>query len=111
MFGIAPGKYYSHNVRGKPWSKETFHDLGLEQCIVDINLYKKPDLAIIDGRIAQLKTEQGGPTERIGLLFAGNPIITDSIAARYLGYESVPYIEELAKKFDIDLKKIEVEKI
>lgn len=48
MFGIAPGKYYSHNVRNKPWQKETLHDLGITKCVVDIARYRLPDVGVID---------------------------------------------------------------
>lgn len=109
MFGIAPGKIYSFNIRGKPWAKEALHDLGLEQCIVDINLYKMPDLALIDGRIAQLGAEMGGPTKKLGLLFGSwSAIAADAIAAEYLGFEKVSYIEKLAKLYNIDLSKIKI---
>ncbi len=109
MFGIAPGKIYSYNIRGKPWAKEALHDLGLEQCITDINLYKIPNLALIDGRVAQLGSEQSGPTKEIGLLFGSwSAIAVDAVAAEYLGFKHIDYIEKLAKLYNIDLNKIKI---
>lgn len=108
MFGIAPGQFYSYTVRGKPWTKEMFHDLGVPECIVDVNLYCKPDLAIIDGRIAQLGAELGGATRKTGLLFGGEAIAVDYIAARYVTKRKIWYIHELAKRYKIALHKIKI---
>ena len=102
MFGIAPGKYYSHNIRNKPWQKETLHDLGVKKCVVDIARYRLPDVGVIDGRIAQLGSEQYGPTKRMDVFLASdNCVALDIVAAKLLGHEKVEYLEKLTQLFNV----------
>jgi uncharacterized protein (DUF362 family) len=110
MMGIAPAKYY----RGtrKTWMKYSFHEMGLEKCLVDLIMYRKPDLGLIDGRLAQFGYQLGGgPIKEYGLLIGGEPILCDYIGSKYLGKNNVWYIEEIAKKFHINLESVEVKHI
>lgn len=107
MFGIAPGKYYSENLRNKPWQKERLHDIGVEKSIVDINMYRYPDLGIVDGRVAQLENEQCGPTKKVGVFIGGDPAEVDMIGIPFLGYKNIMYVEEIYKRrMKIKMKKI-----
>ena len=112
MFGTAPGKYYSHNIRGRPWSKEMFHDLGINDSIVDINVYKLPDMGFLDGRILQLDSELGGRTKEHGYIYASfNPIALDYYCAKILTDEEIKYINDLAKIYEVNLDKIIVHEV
>lgn len=99
MFGIGPGQYYSFNIRGRPWTKETFHDLGINDSIIDINTYRLPDMGIVDGRIAVFGTELGGSTKKHGRIYGSyNCIALDAFCAKILGHNprDIKYIEELS---------------
>ena len=92
--------------------KGRFHRPGIEECIVDINRYKRPDLAVIDGRLG-LSSELGGKRERFGvMIFSKDPVAADAIGAGVLGVDpsSVKHLE-LAQRAGIgicDTKLIEV---
>lgn len=65
--------------------KGRFHKLGINESIVDINLYKKPDLAVIDGRLS-LDSELGGREERFGvMIFSEDPVAADAVGTKILG--------------------------
>lgn len=107
MFGIAPGRYYSHNKRNKPYQKETLHDLGIWESVVDIARYRLPDIGVVDGRIAQLGGEQFGPTKQMNTFLASdNCVALDLTAAKLLLDKKVDYLEEIAEIYK--LKDFEV---
>lgn len=91
--------------------KGRFHRLGLSESIVDINLYKRPDLAVIDGRLG-LGSELGGRARRFGMMiFSTDPVAADAVGVKLLGLDplSVPHLR-LAQEKGIgtcDLKKVE----
>ena len=58
LIGIAPSKHYRLVV--SKWQKAKLHLLGLHKCIHDINLYKSPDLSVVDGAIGQRGNEING---------------------------------------------------
>jgi uncharacterized protein (DUF362 family) len=83
MMGIAPGRFFSST----PWNKAAFHELGLDECIVDVNLHRAPDLTVIDGTVAQLGAEIVGVAKRFDTLIAGyDPVACDSVGAKILGF-------------------------
>ena len=55
MMGCAPPKYY-----GLVWKKSKFHK-NLHRSIFEINLYRTPDLTIIDGSVGLARSHLGGP--------------------------------------------------
>ena len=95
--------------------KARFHFLGISKSIVDINLYKKPDLALIDG-IESSSHELGGEVTRHNLMiFSEDPVAADAVGANILGLDplSVPHIK-LAEEKGLGtarLEEIEVEEI
>ncbi len=67
--------------------KNVFHKLGINKCIVDINLYLKPSLAVIDGRLAGLGGElKSRPKELRLMIFSNDLVAADAVGAKYLGY-------------------------
>ena len=80
--------------------KAKFHFLGINKSIVDINLYKKPDLALIDG-IESSSRELGGEVTRYDLMiFSVDPVAADAVGANILGLNplSVPHIKLAQEK-------------
>jgi uncharacterized protein (DUF362 family) len=95
--------------------KARFHFLGINKSIVDINLYRKPDLALIDG-IESSSRELGGEVTRYDvMIFSENPVAADAVGANILGLDplSVPHIK-LAQEKGLGtarLEEIEVDEI
>ena len=81
-------------MRASIGKKARFHFLGINKSIVDINLYKTPDLALIDG-IESSSHELGGEVTRHNLMiFSEDPVAADAVGADILGLDplSVPHI-------------------
>ena len=82
MFGIAPGRYY----RGS-WNKSKLHSPSTDKSVVDVCLYKKPDLSIVDASVALKGTHLAGTKKNIGLILAGfDPVAVDAIGSELLGH-------------------------
>jgi len=92
--------------------KGRFHKLGINESIVDINLYKRPDLAVIDGRLG-LDSELGGRERKFDvMILSEDPVAADAVGAKILGLNplAVPHLK-LAQDAGLgicDLKRIEV---
>ncbi len=92
--------------------KGRFHRLGVDESIVDINRYKKPDLSVIDGRLG-LSSELGGKAKKFGvMIFSEDPVAADAVGARILGFNplSIRHLK-LAQEAGHgvgDIKKIEM---
>ncbi|UCC90695.1 MAG: DUF362 domain-containing protein [Dehalococcoidia bacterium] len=88
--------------------KRRFHRLGLDKSITDLALYKKPNLAIIDGREACLGGELSGVAKRFDLMiFSKDPVAADAVGAKILGYEpmSIPHLK-LARERGLGMVKL-----
>jgi len=96
--------------------KGRFHRIGIHQSIVDINLYKPPDLAVIDGVQANVEGELGGRTREYGLMiFSLDPVAADAVGAKILGIDplSVKHLK-LAQEKGLgvaDPRKIEIKEL
>ena len=93
--------------------KGRFHDYGINESIVDINLYKKPDLAVIDGRMGNVAGELGGRTRRFDLMvFSEDPVAADAVGASILGLNplSITHLRLAQDKAlgIADLRKIDI---
>ncbi len=80
--------------------KARFHAFGLTKSIVDINLYTKPDLAVIDG-IASSGKELGGAVTRYGVMLVSEDLVAaDAVGSQILGVDplSVPHIKLAQEK-------------
>ncbi|MFQ5711838.1 MAG: DUF362 domain-containing protein [Candidatus Geothermarchaeales archaeon] len=93
-------------------NKGRFHSLGINECIVDINRYKAPDLAVIDGR-KSVSSELGGRTREFNLMiFSEDPVAADAVGADTLGFNplSIKHLK-MAHEMGLgvaDLRDIEV---
>lgn len=95
--------------------KGRFHKK-LNESIIDINLYLKPKLAIIDGRIAGIGGELGAIPKELNVIVLSNDLVAaDAVGASYLGKNplDIKHIK-LAQEIGLgiaDLNKIEIVKI
>ena len=82
MFGIAPGKFYAGG-----WNKSKLHSPSTDKSVVDICLYKKPDLSVVDASVALKGMHLSGTHKKLGLILAGfDPVAVDTIGSELLGH-------------------------
>jgi len=98
--------------RARIAKKGRFHRK-LDESIVDINLYLRPRLAVIDGRVAGLGGELGARPKEIGVMIMSEDLVAaDAVGASYLGKNPLTISHlKLAQKAGLgiaDLSKIEV---
>ena len=83
MFGLAPAPYYQGT-----WNKSKLHSPSTHQSVVDICLYKRPDLCVVDAGVALTGMHLAGTPKTLGLLFAGfDPVAVDAHGSRLLGHD------------------------
>jgi len=78
------------NMMGTVWDRGAFHRLGLDQCIADVCLFRKPTLNIVDADKVMLT---GGPrgypgsrySEQRMLIVSPQIVAADAVSARALG--------------------------
>ncbi|MEM3750395.1 MAG: DUF362 domain-containing protein [Candidatus Jordarchaeales archaeon] len=72
--------------KGRVARKGRFHRMGLDECIVDVNLHIKPSLAVIDGRVAGFGGELGSKPKKLGVVIASKDLVAaDAYACTLLG--------------------------
>ena len=82
MFGIAPGKFYAGG-----WNKSKLHSPSTDKSVVDICLYKKPDLSVVDASVALEGMHLAGTHKKLGLILAGfDPVAVDTVGSELLGH-------------------------
>ena len=82
MFGIAPGRFYSGS-----WNKSKLHSPSTHKSVVDVCLYKKPDLSVVDASVALKGMHLAGRHKNIGLVLAGfDPVTVDTLGSTLLGH-------------------------
>lgn len=93
MMGLAPPKYYQ---QGGMWKKAFFHEQ-MHRSIFELNLYRRPDLSIIDATVGMAEYHLGGATcdPPVNRIVAGfDPVRVDACGAELLGlsWKDVPHI-------------------
>lgn len=91
-------------------SKGKFHSAGIEESIVDINMYVRPKLGIIDGIYGNLDGELGRKPKRFGVLIASTDLVAaDCAGCNILGVDplSVKHIR-LAEKVGLGSMEYEL---
>lgn len=86
LVGIAPPRFYQH---GGYWRKSAFHK-DMHRSVFELNCYRCPDLAFIDGRVGLAESHLGGPEchPPIEKLIAGfDSVAVDAFGARCLKRE------------------------
>ena len=82
MFGIAPGRFYAGS-----WNKSKLHSPSTDKSVVDVCLYKKPDLSVVDASVALKGMHLAGRHKNIGLILAGfDPVAVDTLGSTLLGH-------------------------
>ncbi|MCP4263581.1 MAG: DUF362 domain-containing protein [Planctomycetes bacterium] len=90
MFGVASAKFYSGS-----WNKSKLHSPSTDKSVVDVCLYKKPDLSVVDASIALKGMHLSGKHEKMGLILAGfDPVAVDTLGSKLLGHDpkTMPYL-------------------
>jgi uncharacterized protein (DUF362 family) len=83
MFGLAPARYYANG-----WNKSKLHTPSTDDSIVDICLYKKPDLSVVDASVALQGGHLSGRKKHLGLILAGfDPVAVDAVGSQLLGHD------------------------
>lgn len=105
MFGIAPSKFYAGS-----WNKSKLHSPSTDKSVVDICLYKKPDLSVVDASVALKGNHLAGRHKNIGVILAGfDPVAVDAVGSELLGHDpnQLEYIK-LADSLLGSMKNIEI---
>jgi uncharacterized protein (DUF362 family) len=83
MFGLAPAKHYANG-----WNKAKLHSPSVDDMVVDVCLYKKPDLAVVDASVALTGGHLSGKKKQIDLILAGfDCVAVDTVGSRLLGHD------------------------
>jgi uncharacterized protein (DUF362 family) len=100
-------------LQERGWSKGELHSIGVHESIFDLNLYRKPDLTICDGRIGVKGHELGGEEFKIGKIFSSfDPVALDSYLAKIFGidWKRIKYLAYsnniLGKAENFEIKKV-----
>jgi uncharacterized protein (DUF362 family) len=98
--------------RGRIAKKGRFHK-SLDESIVDINIYLKPSLAVIDGRVAGLGGELHSKPRKMDVIVVSRDLVAaDAVAASLLGLNplSIGHLKLAAERGlgTADLNEIEV---
>jgi uncharacterized protein (DUF362 family) len=90
MFGIAPEPFYCGS-----WNKSKLHSPSTHKSVVDVCLYKKPDLCVVDAVVALTGMHLSGRRKKLGLILAGfDPVAVDAVGSELLGHnpEKIEYL-------------------
>jgi uncharacterized protein (DUF362 family) len=105
------------NMMGLVWDRGEFHRTDLNQCIAEINAYRKPDLIIMDairGITDRGPTGPGTIKEWNQVIFGSNAVTVDTYGANLFGANpaSIGHLAAAARLGvgDMDLDKIKVQK-
>ena len=82
MFGLAPAPFYAGG-----WNKSRLHAPSTDKSVVDICLYKKPDLCLVDAVTALTGSHLSGIRKKLGIIIAGfDSVAVDALGSRLLGH-------------------------
>ncbi len=83
MFGLAPAPYYKGN-----WNKSKLHSPSTDRSVVDVCLYKKPDLCIVDASVALAGMHLSGTPKKLNTILASfDPVAVDAAGSRLMGHD------------------------
>lgn len=83
MFGIAPAPYY----RGS-WNKSKLHSPSTHRSVVDVCMYKAPDLCVVDASVALAGMHLHGTKKKLNTILAGfDPVAVDAEGSRMMGHD------------------------
>lgn len=83
MFGLAPAPFYSGT-----WNKSRLHSPSTHRSVVDVCLYKRPGLCVVDASVALTGMHLSGTPKSLGLILASfDPVAVDAVGSRLLGHD------------------------
>lgn len=92
MFGMAPAPFY----RGS-WNKSRLHTPSCHRSVVDVCLYKRPALCVVDASVALCGGHLSGNQRALGVILAGeDAVAVDAVGSALLGHDPST-IEYLAR--------------
>lgn len=105
MFGLAPAPFYKGG-----WNKSKLHSPSTHKSVVDVCLYKKPGLCVVDASVGLSGMHLSGTLKKLGLILAGfDPVAVDAVGNELLGHnpKRIEYLT-LANGLLGDMDNIEV---
>jgi len=83
MFGLPPARFYKGG-----WNKSKLHSPSTDKSVVDICLYKKPDLSVVDASVVLKGMHLAGTEEKLGLILASfDPVAVDALGSELLVHD------------------------
>jgi uncharacterized protein (DUF362 family) len=83
MFGLAPARHYAGG-----WNKARLHSPSADDSVVDVCLYKRPDLSVVDASVALTGGHLSGRKRRLNLILAGfDCVAVDAVGSQLLGHD------------------------
>ncbi len=83
MFGLASARHYAG-----AWNKAELHSPSADDSVVDVCLYKRPDLSVVDASVALTGGHLAGKKKAVNLILAGfDPVAVDAVGSQLLGHE------------------------
>jgi uncharacterized protein (DUF362 family) len=83
MFGLAPAPFYQGS-----WNKSKLHSPSTHKSVVDVCLYKWPNLCVVDASVALTGMHLSGTPKNLGLVLASfDPVAVDAVGSRLLGHD------------------------
>lgn len=90
MFGLAPAPFYSGG-----WNKSRLHSPSTDKAVVDVCLYKKPDLCLVDAVTALTGSHLSGREKPMKTILASfDCVAVDALGSSLLGHNP-PKLEYL----------------
>ncbi|MCX5796308.1 MAG: DUF362 domain-containing protein [Elusimicrobia bacterium] len=101
------------NLMGVVWDRRFWHREGLQRCIAELPLLRRPDLNVVDAFLVMMENgPYGATTDDLDMkkmqLLSSDAVLVDTAAAKVLGYapESVAYLKMAAElgvgRMDLD---------
>ena len=90
MFGLAPAPFYKGS-----WNKSKLHSPDTHASVVDVCLYKRPDLCVVDAVVALTGSHLSGTPKRLDAILASfDPVAIDAEGTALLGHDpdAIKYI-------------------
>jgi len=82
MFGLAPPRRYAGS-----WNKSKLHSPSTDASVVDLCLYKAPDLCVVDAAVALTGMHLSGRPKDLNVILAGlDPVAVDAVGSELLGH-------------------------
>ena len=102
------------NLMGVVWDRQFWHREGLQRCIAEFPLLRKPDLNVVDAFLVMMANgPYGATTDDLDMkkiqLISADAVLVDTAAAKVLGRpsENVPYLKMAA---DLGVGRLDLDK-